>query len=108
LKSDILPDYMSQLRPYHDQYAKHTVPEQGAMANDIASPPQVPAVTMRHRALDILGLNRSQMPTTQRSLEIEVETYLNDNSAVTDPLMFWQVGVAVVRVPADVLTLLRC
>jgi hypothetical protein len=82
------------------------VPEEGVMTNDKASPPQIPAITMRHRALDILGLNRSQMPTTQRSLEIEVETYLNDNSAVTDPLIFWQVGVAKVQVPADVLTLL--
>ena len=84
------------------------MPEQGVMANDILSPPQVPALTMHRRALDILGLNRSQMPTTQRSLEIEVETYLNDNSAVTDPLMFWQVGVGVLQVPADVLTLLCC
>jgi hypothetical protein len=46
---------------------------------------------MHRRALDVLGLNRAPTTTAQRSLEIEVETYLNNNSIVTDPLVFWQV-----------------
>ena len=56
----------------------------------VAPTPQIPA-TMHRRALDILGLNRSPTTTAQRSLEIEVETYLNSNSIVTNPLVFWQV-----------------
>ena len=65
------------------------VPEQGETTNVIAPTPQIP--TIHRRALDILGLRRSQITPSQRSLEIEVETYLNNNSTETDPLEFWQV-----------------
>jgi hypothetical protein len=65
------------------------VPEQGEMTNVIVPTPQIP--TIHCRALDILGLRRSQITPSQRSLEIEVETYLNNNSTETDPLAFWQV-----------------
>ena len=66
------------------------MPAQGMTANELAPTSQVPT-TMHHRALDVLGLNRSQRATAQRSLEIEVETYLNNSSTETDPLVFWQV-----------------
>ena len=59
-------------------------------ANETAPTPQV-STTMNRRALDILGLSRSQMTTAWRSLEIEVETYLNNGSTERDPLVFWQV-----------------
>jgi hypothetical protein len=65
------------------------VPQQAEMANEAIPTPQVP----HRRARDILGLNRSHVTTVQRSLEIEVDNYLNDNNIGTDPLMFWQVGV---------------
>ena len=61
--------------------------------NEAALTPQVPA-TMHRCALDILGLNRPRIATTQRSLEIEVETYLNGNIVHTNPLVFWQVCIA--------------
>jgi hypothetical protein len=47
---------------------------------------------MRQRAMDILGLNYAQTASGQRSLEIEVETYLNDNGVGIDSLTFWQVS----------------
>jgi hypothetical protein len=62
------------------------------MGNEAAPTPQVP----RQSARDILGLNRSQGTTVQRSLEIEVENYLNDNNIGTDPFTFWQVNVVLV------------
>ena len=67
--------------------------EQGVTVNEAAQTPQVPT-TMHRRALDILGLNRPHIMTTQRSLKIEVETYLNSNDIHTKPLVFWQVCMA--------------
>ena len=68
----------------------HTATEQGVTVNETALTPQVPT-TVHRRALDILGLNRSHITTAQRSLEIEVETYLNSNVINTNPVVFWQV-----------------
>jgi hypothetical protein len=51
----------------------------------------MPATT-HQRAMNILGLNYVEAATIQRSLEIEVENYLNDNNIVTESLVFWQVG----------------
>jgi len=58
------------------------MPEQleGVTVNEVAPTPQMMPATMHRHALDILGLNHSQMTTTRYSLEIEVETYLNNNS----------------------------
>jgi hypothetical protein len=64
------------------------------VASAVAPTSQVPTVTVHQRARDILGLNRSQVTTVQRSLEIEVENYLNEGIADKDPLIFWQVDVA--------------
>jgi hypothetical protein len=50
----------------------------------------LPAET-RPRAADILSLNRCQTPTPQCSLEIEVDTFLNDATTGTDPISYWQV-----------------
>jgi len=59
-------------------------------ANETAPTPQ-DFTTMDRWALDILGLNPSQTTTARRSLEIEVETYLNNGSTERNPLVFWQV-----------------
>lgn len=69
-------------------------PEQGDVASEVA--PQLPTVTVQQRARNILGLNRSQVTTVQRSLEIEVGTYLNESITDKDSLMYWQVNVALI------------
>jgi len=81
-ESSLLVIYTSQLQQYYK-----VVPE-------AATPPPHEAqhsTTKRPNARDILGLRHIRPITAQRSLEIEVETYLNDNSITTDSLSFWQV-----------------
>jgi hypothetical protein len=43
-------------------------------------------------ARDILGLNKPRVRNFDRSLEIEVDLYLNDPETGTSSLMYWQVN----------------
>jgi hypothetical protein len=51
---------------------------------------QAPAKPSQKSAADILGLNRTRMPT-QVSIESEVDQYLSNPNQGTGILQFWQV-----------------
>jgi hypothetical protein len=77
-----------QLRPYYTTLN----PQSGPPVEALPIPPAP-------RAIDILGLNRPRYTAGQPSLEVEVETYLNERTTQVDSaLAYWQVCVLVLAV----------
>jgi len=95
IELSLLVIYMSQLQQY---YKAAPAPE---VAPEAATPPSQETqrpTTQRPSARDILGLKRTRPITAQRSLEIEVESFFNDNSTATSSLCFWQVRCSLVLI----------